>query len=1158
MKIKVGIRKYVWRVGLVAMIAFAAILPVVLSIREEAIAVPNCSSSSNSNRIDTKGGQTLYLSGSQCSTYYRWLNDASGLEENGSVIWAAATKAKYPSDNVCSLWLGEENRPGNGEPIEVDMNQVRDGKYWIGVWGMCTKSDGSNTAVNVRVQNDSSVVVKQTTLGRVGWGNASAITSAFGGGQGRAYVDVEKFKASASKTDLGNGRAKYSKVVSIYRCHTDDGVTSNGNCSEQDVTIELIITTNAGYYGWSKVSSSTGAEAQTDITNTYQNRSAGTIRLDLKSNPTLSSINFYHNVYADAVDGKTAKWEVRRSGNGWSYFSNSGGSGARAASFSDGNKSEGYFIGGPRSGGYIYSSSVNNLRFSWTGTFNFCESLYVNDKQVTQVCQQVVVYNTPTPQNDCSGWAPSSYNRSSSYSGTTSVVTKVYNSSLRGAFSGWRGVVDEGTYPSGGPASISMDAYAGDWEDERVTYAMPTDQIQWKSCYFPGVQTTAFTWRTYQEGAHGTEYNTYNYNDYASSERFGSWYNSYTTSRSSGLVATNGMSQAEYAKGNYWSVGTFSSRYTTTRYDVGRYYQQIITSKYPVYQAIDPSNHCWSGPNPCGCPYCCSWTSCCCGRYCESDCTCCAAYCCRPCTYCHYYYSGWLISRISGPVVSNAAVKIPYNFTNRTNLTVSSDEGNIVYAGGTVRVNSANVEVRTRYNSVTERTYATRVDNAAVKLTAYVSSGSGGSERTVAARNGRDDDICVFLSAKQCSEVSSYEGTLNSSGTLGLNSKVATTEDHGMAGTYNVFDASAGDYMCFVLSVYPASSGTDKMMQSSGDDRWFISAPKCVRIAKKPSVQVWGGNVYSNGDMSSYVSQKHNLYQISRYNPTSSGVNSFGSWVEEGILANGTITGVASGAAMGRNGTSSVYGTTSYDFCTNQIALTIANYSTRRVQCGNNSTNGGNANIYLLTNLRTALVDYLLPSNLTDIGTSSVYLSSDTGYEIENSTGRNMRYVYRNGGFSISGGYVNANELKVVKINGNVSINGSIKYSEDTVLSSIWQAPKAVIYASGNIYISCNVSQVDAILIAGGTVYTCDTYSGSDGSSGAGYRSNQLKINGVVIANKVELGRTYGAAVGDKSGEPAEIFNYDTSGLLWEYSMSSAGESGTMTTVYVHELAPRY
>ena len=94
-----------------------------------------------------------------------------------------------------------------------------------------------------------------------------------------------------------------------------------------------------------------------------------------------------------------------------------------------------------------------------------------------------------------------------------------------------------------------------------------------------------------------------------------------------------------------------------------------------------------------------------------------------------------------------------------------------------------------------------------------------------------------------------------------------------------------------------------------------------------------------------------------------------------------------------------------------------------------------------------------------------------------------------------------------------------------------------IIYAKGNIEINCGVTQIDAILIADGTVYTCGTYTGNGTVSDINEvrtRTNRLQVNGAIFSKGLELGRTYGMATGIYSKIPAEIINYDTSIILWE------------------------
>ena len=71
-------------------------------------------------------------------------------------------------------------------------------------------------------------------------------------------------------------------------------------------------------------------------------------------------------------------------------------------------------------------------------------------------------------------------------------------------------------------------------------------------------------------------------------------------------------------------------------------------------------------------------------------------------------------------------------------------------------------------------------------------------------------------------------------------------------------------------------------------------------------------------------------------------------------------------------------------------------------------------------------------------------------------------------------------------------------------------------------------------------------------------RSTPLIINGVIIADTLTLGRTYGAGKGTDSIVPAEVINYDASLYSWATKQPSSANSSGLTEVYSSELAPRY
>ena len=245
----------------------------------------------------------------------------------------------------------------------------------------------------------------------------------------------------------------------------------------------------------------------------------------------------------------------------------------------------------------------------------------------------------------------------------------------------------------------------------------------------------------------------------------------------------------------------------------------------------------------------------------------------------------------------------------------------------------------------------------------------------------------------------------------------------------------------------------------------------------------------------------------------------FGSWGEWGVIAVGDINNLASGATLsGGNSGSKANGDFSY--------LTFAN---------NNKNNLGNFNTSMdkITSNKNALINKIETSNPIN------YLPDSP------ITGE----VY-------------------VKVNGNLTIDKNLEYVDEVDANSI---PKLMIYATGDINIKCNVTRIDAILIADKTVNTCSDATDKDDRNIKGANaSTQLTINGMVIANKLELNRTYGAATGSPSGceningsfgadcmnVPAEIINYDTTMELLRIKKDDEKISG-LNSVYLHELAPR-
>ncbi len=876
-----------------------------------------------------------------------------------------------------------------------------------------------------------------------------------------------------------------------------------------------------------------GAVNTTGITGTF--RTASTSTMNIEAGETVD-ITFQHNIYNLAV-GVTMSYSIEKTGfssGGISISSSSSTGTVTGVATSSSTAESGYYPGEPRayagSDGLYLLRDVYSITFETKGTYVFCESVTADGVKLTQVCTTVAVEGEPTVDN-CSRWLGAS-----GYSGGyTSVISAINNNGLS---LGWQGVINGTT----------------------ILYAMPTDEIDWQNCYFPGAQRLANSgvsrintrWKVSDKSHSGCSNLDGDATVFQYQPDPTKWTNEYLATTSSpygfndNTLLPSGIFTKDFTGGNALTNGDTTIReiannYKTTVDNVGSTYaDDISTTGTPIFTSIGLVNHDGNYWNPrcCSSGECgthnCSYTSN--GqRHTHS--------CCNTCTVTrrHYTYDG---TRVDGERASHAEIRIPYNFINTTTLGL---DRSTVFSGEEIAVTTSSYTVGTKSNSLTERTYATMVRGAQVKLYAYVTSSNQDGQSGITGSFG-----CGSLGDKQCSEVNSYSGTLNSSGNLSGETQSLFT------GTYNSFDAAAGDYLCFALGVYPATSGSDDNLEASGDGQWYATR-RCAIIAKKPSFTVYGGDFYTAGNVSTNISKKRNVYGIYGYSKGgTSNTTVYGSWDELGVTALGVVNGFASGAGSGltsengRRSGSREGGNVS--FCTNRTTLSIANFSSSSALSSYVCPYAeltGNAGIASNTTNRKALVDFWGTSNPT---TSGGYINLVNNYStIASPTGVSIRFV--NGGsgaLSLSSLNVPASTTYIIRTTGDITITGNIAYTTAR-LTSIGQIPKVVIYGN-NINIQCNVSELDAIIIAEGHVNTCSNAGDINDRS----RSVQLNVRGMIIANSMTMGRTYGTAAGVNSGEPAEAINYDTSAILWGRYMAGSGESDTLTVTYQHELAPRY
>ena len=238
-----------------------------------------------------------------------------------------------------------------------------------------------------------------------------------------------------------------------------------------------------------------------------------------------------------------------------------------------------------------------------------------------------------------------------------------------------------------------------------------------------------------------------------------------------------------------------------------------------------------------------------------------------------------------------ADIRIPYNFINRTEIITS--DNNIVYAGESKKFEFY-IFTSPRQNNETNGEYATRVEDSKRKL-----------------------ELCYNGECYLTDEIAT--GALNSSGKKeGDNIKKSILA--------NIPDVNAGTEVCVRSAVYPAESGADTNWENKeGNGEWSYSEPVCYTVAKKPSIQVWGGNVYSRNKINTATSIKNHLSGVTDYNIFNKNSTNyvFGSWGELGVIAGNTVTGFASGASLGLN-LGNLESINNTSFC-NRVPLSFAN-----------------------------------------------------------------------------------------------------------------------------------------------------------------------------------------------------------------------------------------
>lgn len=450
--------------------------------------------------------------------------------------------------------------------------------------------------------------------------------------------------------------------------------------------------------------------------------------------------------------------------------------------------------------------------------------------------------------------------------------------------------------------------------------------------------------------------------------------------------------------------------------------------------------------------------------------------------------------------IVKACVAAPYNFNNSTEVTIAKDE--IIFAGEQKEI-TYNVTKGKRNNATIGKEYSTISPETAHGLQVSYDGGN-------IWEPGYEHPKETF-----------------------------SEENNGRSGTITFRDVDAGASVCIRSYVMPANSGSDTNLDITkfNGTAYSPDKAKCFFVAKRPNMQVLGGSYYSGKKTETSTAIKH---------MDDGTIKVFGSWGEQSVIGVGMINGLASGSAnsltLGSN----------TGFCQYRTLLTFNN-----IPCNGNSTEKG-IGVATANDNRDALVDYWVADSIKGTDNGVVYVNDDRNI-VQTIAGKNVQYTNTQDEIRVNGGTLTKGTTRIIKTSRNATIVGNIVYEDG--YGGVADIPKMIISAD-TITISCNVDRIDAILIAKNSINTCNdhiSYGDKEtGPANAAEQNRQLLVRGMVIANKLIPSRTHGAGTKEKSGEPAETINYDSSTMLWAQYMAGNDDSGALTVTYQRELAPRY
>jgi hypothetical protein len=326
-----------------------------------------------------------------------------------------------------------------------------------------------------------------------------------------------------------------------------------------------------------------------------------------------------------------------------------------------------------------------------------------------------------------------------------------------------------------------------------------------------------------------------------------------------------------------------------------------------------------------------------------------------------------------------------------------------------------------------------------------------------------------------------------------------------------------GQKVCYATAV----KGYDEAHNPLTTTDYRYGTPVCIQVAKKPKVQIWGGDLRTRGNITTSVSTM--------------GGAQYGSWVEYAAFSAGSNASYnfASGSGFAGGTTTSI---------PQHNLLTFAN------------TPAGSYGKYSLPAMPNVAAQFtgatpLVPSQPA-ITASSLSLS---GY----ATGT---YQLTDNNVTLTASNLKGTSIVLIApAGGMITIAGDIMYSApdgSNTFADAAQLPQLVIIAK-TITIARTVKTVNAWLLTssygnGNSINTCS----DPAPLTAAVCQIPLTINGPIMTDTLYLRRTGGSDSLATANLPAETFNLRGDAYLWVHGKTT--RTGRVQTVQLSEVPPRF